>query len=283
MSIFPIRVKWFTRPAYSPFTAYRSSGQHNAFDFYTKRGTNILAHGVGVVTRKGWHAGGHGHYVAIQYDGHEVSYSHMIAASPLVVGQKITVDALIGAVGDTGNAFGVDWAHPTAGVLQHVHVEVRRGTGLSGTLIDPLPYFQSIPAPAFAGGSTTPIFNTSQEDEMRVVKRDDGGEWSLFHPSLDGGDALQKGYIVTTSATVGRDWARTWANGSGSEQVEPRDVYIAMQKSARLTHAAYLRALPKVTATAAAPVVDLKPVLDAIGKLPTAEQNGQAARAHIVK
>lgn len=91
--------------------------------------------------------------------------------------------------------------------------------------------------------------NDTQEngDTVKLVQRTGGAtpEWSLFHPSLNGASKLERGYMLVTDPLVALDLARTWHEGGGSEPQEPRDVYVAMQSSARLTHDAYRRGIPQ--------------------------------------
>lgn len=126
----------------------------------------------------------------------------------------------------------------------------------------------------------TPALN-DMEIDVKLIKRGEGSpEWSLFHPSLRGLTDLERGYIVTTDESLARGWARTWGTGFGQEKAEPRDVYVEMQAAARASYDAYVRGIP---APAVGGDASLKPVLDAIAKVPTAAQNGQAARDAIVK
>lgn len=120
----------------------------------------------------------------------------------------------------------------------------------------------------------TDPYTTERDDDMRLIRREGTtAEWSLFHPTLRGPSDLERGYIVVTDPEIAKGLARTWADGFGSEKVEPRDVYIGLQAAARW-------AWERNVQTGG---VNLGPVLDAIAKVPTAKQNGQAARAEIVK
>jgi len=88
------------------------------------------------------------------------------------------------------------------------------------------------------------------EDDMRLVQRTGSAtaEWSLFHPSLAGPSPLQRGYYVITDPAEATDWARLLYRGGGTEQSEPRAVYVRLQESARTAHANYLRGLPQTLA-----------------------------------
>lgn len=116
---------------------------------------------------------------------------------------------------------------------------------------------------------------TEQEIDVKLVKRSEGTpEWSLFHPSLRGPSEGERGYLVTTDENVARGLARTWApDGFGTEKAEPRDAYVSLQQSARWAYDRNVQASSGV---------DLSPVLSAIDAVPTAAENGAAARKAIV-
>jgi len=236
MSLHPIRAAWYNRPGWSPFGAWRVHGTHQGFDYYCKAGTPIYATGNGRVAGSGWHEDGHGHFVQIAYPGSiVVSYSHMQAPTGVPYSGGVSSGTRMGNVGDTGNAKGIVWWHPTAGPLVHVHVEVRR----NGVLIDPLAYFNSLDG-GLAGGGGTPIEQppppdpiTETVDPMLVIRRAGTNTASLFHPSLSGTSALERGYIETSNQNTILNWERMWAQGSNSARTEPRDIYEAFQASAR--------------------------------------------------
>jgi hypothetical protein len=191
-------------------------------------------------------------------------------------GQTVRKGQYLGYMGDTGTqARGV-----------HLHVDVYDPAGIRRNPADHYTNTFVLDQPGFAGGNTTPI-TTDEEDDMKLIKRADGAdEWSLFHPSLRGTDDKQRGYIVTTDPKVARGWARVWADGFGSEKSEPRDVYVEEQAMARITHDAYLRGIPTANqGTAAINVEAITAAINAalVNAIPTAEENGQAARDAIVK
>jgi len=131
-------------------------------------------------------------------------------------------------------------------------------------------------APFFRGWPIVTSFYTAQkeDDDMRLIRREGNTpEWSLFHPTLRGPSELERGYIVVADPEVAKGLARTWADGFGTEKSEPRDVYVGLQAAARWAYDRNVQ--PGAT--------NLKPVLDAIAQVPTAQENGQAARAAIVK
>jgi len=125
---------------------------------------------------------------------------------------------------------------------------------------------------------TYPIIPTmpkpDQEIDVKLIRREGTTpEWSLFHPSLRGPSQGERGYLVITDAAIARDLARTWAEGFGTEKSEPRDVYVGLQNAAKW---AWDRNVQPVGG------VDLTPVLTAIDGVPTAAENGAAARKAIV-
>lgn len=104
----------------------------------------------------------------------------------------------------------------------------------------------------YVGSLTVPQQSSPEEDDMPKLIRRVGEstlEWSLFDPSLRGPSDLERGYIVITNQNTARDYARIYSGGFGNEQTEPRNVYVEMQKTARVAHAAYQRALPAASAT----------------------------------
>lgn len=122
-----------------------------------------------------------------------------------------------------------------------------------------------------------------QEDDMRPVafqRTTNGDEWLLGAPWLVGADSKQQGYIVTTSADTGNAWLRMYAKGVGSNGVN-RAGYIAIQEACRVLRAQWLKnGNPWGSAGGS---TDLTPVLQALADVPTAQENGAAARAAIVK
>lgn len=93
--------------------------------YYNHRGTDFGSYGNpystiyaidrGVVTKKGYDAGGWGYYVVIDHNnGYTSLYAHMMTPSYTVVGQTVAKSEAIGQVGMTG--------YTTA---PHVHLEIR--------------------------------------------------------------------------------------------------------------------------------------------------------------
>ena len=115
-----------------------------------------------------------------------------------------------------------------------------------------------------------------------VIERTEGTpEWSLVWPSLAGPSAIERGYIVTRDRERAQWWERFYELGYGTADKFGRDEYIEAQKFARLDHAAWLAGQPG-SATPAPVVIDYVKLAGLI-KVPTAAENGDAARAAIVR
>lgn len=83
-----------------------------------------------------------------------------------------------------------------------------------------------------------------QEIDVKLIRRSEGTpEWSLFHPTLRGADDIQRGYVATRDQDIALGWARTWANGLGTEKAEKTEEYKTHQASARVAYDAYQRGL----------------------------------------
>lgn len=111
----------------------RGGGFHAGIDFFPGGGTPIGAIADGVVTHTGTGAGGWGNYVTVAHtvNGQAVEslYAHMRWGSiGVAVGQRVTVGTFLGAVGDTGRAYG-----------EHLHLEIR----VNGALVDPYAWLKA--------------------------------------------------------------------------------------------------------------------------------------------
>lgn len=127
----PVASGWFTDGFGMRYWADGSSDFHTGQDIAAGAGTPILAAHSGTISRKWWDAypngaGAGGNMVEIRGDDGYVSrYAHMVAQSPLGIGQRVVGGSTqIGAVGATGAATG-----------NHLHYEVLAG----GRYIDPKP------------------------------------------------------------------------------------------------------------------------------------------------
>lgn len=235
-----------------------------ATDWAVPEGTPVYATHDGVFRRRGPYPqlGKLDPGLCADIEGANGDFSRSAHMSAYVArdGQEVVEGQLVAYSGNTGYSTG-----------PHVHSYVI----VNGTRWGVYEYLNSI-GYDWAGSEPQPLNET--EDDMKLIRRTGSNtlEWSLFHPSLRGATDLERGYITTTDRDIAAGWARTWApSGLGSEKSEPRDVYIGMQAAARITHDAYQRGLPASSSNAE--------VLAAIAKVPTAQQNGQAARAAIVK
>ncbi|MBF4549364.1 M23 family metallopeptidase [Pseudoclavibacter sp. VKM Ac-2888] len=83
------------------------SSFHRGVDIQGIEGSaSIFAIAAGTVTESAYGSGA-GNYVTVQHDnGVSTSYWHMVAPSPLKVGDKVKAGQQLGTVGDTGSSFG---------------------------------------------------------------------------------------------------------------------------------------------------------------------------------
>lgn len=206
-------------------------GTHTGDDIKAPQGTPILAAHDGVVKAKWFDrfaasgAGAGGWMISITGDdGLETRYAHMLADSPLRVGQRVTrATTRLGKVGASGAATG-----------PHLHFEVLE----DGQYVDPAPYLRVTPSTAH--------ITTDEEDGMykpTVHVRTEGTiEWMLGHPDIgstlaagksrrDGKVTIFRGFMVTTDRSIGVAWARTHARGDGNEQSRTdRAGYVSIQR-----------------------------------------------------
>jgi len=111
------------------FGAGRGGHVHAGQDVFGRAGTPLVAVRDGVVLEQG-EGGGRGNYVAI-YDPparRTYVYLHLQGPARVRAGQPVAAGRRIGELGCTGSCFG-----------DHLHFEIRRGRGLEGTPLDPLP------------------------------------------------------------------------------------------------------------------------------------------------
>jgi murein DD-endopeptidase MepM/ murein hydrolase activator NlpD len=92
---------------YGEVASIRGGRPHSGTDLAKPSGTPILAAAPGKVAAVGFEAGGLGNYVVIDHgNGWTTKYGHMVARSPLKVGDPIDAGAQVGKVGSTGNSTG---------------------------------------------------------------------------------------------------------------------------------------------------------------------------------
>lgn len=117
----------FVKPVSGTITSkygYRSSGFHTGLDIATSSGTPIHAAAAGTVTYAGW-KGSYGNLVIIDHgNGYQTYYAHC-SAIYVSVGEYVTTDTAISAVGSTGNSTG-----------PHLHLEIR----INGSTVNPQNY-----------------------------------------------------------------------------------------------------------------------------------------------
>ena len=317
----PIRGRWLTRPGWSEFGAPRPGstwGTHQGFDYYVEEGEPIYARGDGQVISRGV-AGGHGNFVDVQYAGGVVvRSSHMQSSSPLAYGARVTADSIIGGVGKTGNAAGIVW-YVHGRTLRHLHEEMR----VHGRLVDPLPSIRpagSASTPIRPAAPTTPAPATPPPigDEMLIYANLTTNMWAAGIPfggvwqgiPASQGDAYVKtsgrdlvrlsGTEFTVTAAICRQlagsdvrvYADTGSNvwyliGAGADYEIPAGrgglfeaIYgtrIAMGSVDITSLRAAFGPLP-----ASAEVAGIIAAINAL-EIPTAPENGQAARDAIVR
>jgi murein DD-endopeptidase MepM/ murein hydrolase activator NlpD len=110
------------------FGAYRGGHMHEGQDVFAPAGTPLVAIRDGRVVETG-DDGGRGNYIAIwsRERRRTFVYLHMLRPARLSPGDSVRAGQRVGAVGCTGSCWG-----------DHLHFEVRRGGGTTGTPHDPL-------------------------------------------------------------------------------------------------------------------------------------------------
>lgn len=120
---FPVRGPHGTRGAVGMFDAPRNGGRiHEGFDVTGRCGTPLAAVRAGTVTRKGYDPVLYGNFLQIKGLGERQSYfyAHMVKPSPYDRGDHAQSAAVVGRIGQTGNA---------AGTPCHLHFEILAGGG----------------------------------------------------------------------------------------------------------------------------------------------------------
>lgn len=151
------------RPTSGPFTSpfgMRWGRLHAGVDIAPPEGTPIVAPLAGVVVLKGF-VSGYGNFTCIRHNPNlSTCYGHQQRwANGVRQGAPVTQGQTIGYVGNTGHSTG-----------PHLHFEVRRGPGFSGTPVDPAPFLNGAasvdasadtPGPGSAECAATPIGDQS--------------------------------------------------------------------------------------------------------------------------
>ena len=108
----------------SAFGEHRGSSRHKGLDLTAPKGTKVRATADGRVTFAG-RSGDFGRLVIVEHsNGYETRYAHLKSIS-VNKGKKVKRGAVLGTVGESGNATG-----------PHLHYEVR----LQGTPVNPKSY-----------------------------------------------------------------------------------------------------------------------------------------------
>jgi murein DD-endopeptidase MepM/ murein hydrolase activator NlpD len=127
-AVFPVRGRVDWGEADARFGAFRSGHMHEGQDMFAPAGTPLVAIRDGRVVDTG-DDGGRGNYIAIWSP--EVRrtfvYLHMLHPTPFAPRDSVRMGQRVGRLGCTGSCWG-----------DHLHFEVRRGRGTTGTPHDPL-------------------------------------------------------------------------------------------------------------------------------------------------
>jgi murein DD-endopeptidase MepM/ murein hydrolase activator NlpD len=154
---------------------------HAGIDIPAPGGTPIYAAAGGRVTQAGVF-GGYGNYSCIQHArALTTCYAHQ-SQLRVRTGQNVKAGQLIGAVGNTGASFG-----------DHLHFEVRRGAGFSGTPVDPAPYLQGASGPG-AGATTAAGAGAGCSPDTQLAALEGG---SLLWPTTRRGQVIGRPYTGT--------------------------------------------------------------------------------------
>jgi murein DD-endopeptidase MepM/ murein hydrolase activator NlpD len=126
---FPVRGPHGTRGAVGDFHAPRSGGRiHEGFDITGRCGTPLAAVRTGTIVRRGYDPVLYGNYILLKGLGENRSYfyAHMIRPSSYKRGEHVQTAAIVGNIGQTGNAEGTPC---------HLHFEIH----VKGRPINPEP------------------------------------------------------------------------------------------------------------------------------------------------
>src|ERR687885_622668 len=140
----------------SGWGAPRSGGRlHQGIDIQAPAGTPIRTLAGGTVTSAGWDTLG-GNTVMLRYrTGRRQYFAHLIRPSALHAGQAIADGALIGYVGQTGDA---------QGTVNHLHWQV---STTSGAWVNPLQELPKLAADLGLGSAPPPATTTPPPSASR--------------------------------------------------------------------------------------------------------------------
>ena len=135
--VFPVAGSHGFGEAAARFGAGRGGRSHDGQDVFAPAGTPLLAVAGGRVLEAG-DGGGRGNYVAVWDPAARRTYVYLHMREPSRVrrGDRVLAGDRLGSVGCTGSCWG-----------DHLHFEVRRGRGLAGPPLDPLPLLRRWRAP----------------------------------------------------------------------------------------------------------------------------------------
>jgi murein DD-endopeptidase MepM/ murein hydrolase activator NlpD len=146
-AVFPLLGRPDWGEADARFGAYRGGHMHEGQDVFARAGTPLVAVRHGRVVETGdprspasagqGASGGRGNYIAIwSRDARSTFvYLHMLRPARLHAGDRVRMGQRVGAVGCTGSCWG-----------DHLHFEIRRGSGTTGRPHDPLALLKRLAA-----------------------------------------------------------------------------------------------------------------------------------------
>jgi len=209
----------------------------------------------GVISKIGWNTfGGGGREIYLTLaNGDVILYYHNALAALVRAGQSVVAGQRLGVQSDSGKAYG-----------RHLHIEVWKG-GYRSRRVNPLTYITALVGSTTAGGNTKLFPETEQDSDMRSIKHETTGEHALVGEFT----------FMLMNAGFANPEAKVW-NPEGVHilvsDAEWRNIeYLASQNAKRLA-----------VNTAAPAVIDYAK-LAALIKVPTAVENGKAARDAIIK
>lgn len=263
MSAVPVWLaKW---PITWTWEQHRASGSLGGIDYATPVGTKIYAPSAGIVTFFTYSDGSSSIRVT-RSDGSKTEFlhGHLVGSNR----RQVSYEELIGT---TDGRRGAPGAGPSTG--PHVHVHDITAAGVR------VPPFSTITS-STAGGDSTPIHAEEEDDmEPKIIGHKDQ-EVAIIAPWLPNGYLTEK---LGTDVAVG--WARLYSPTKDSlVPMYDRDVYLTMIAGAKALAAGYQAALPNSGSGDNTPVLDaIIEVSEKMGTIPTAAENGAAARAAIIK
>jgi Membrane proteins related to metalloendopeptidases len=218
----------------------------------------VYAAGSGTVTKVFW-SDTMGGCIEISHGLFSTRYNHMPKGSSRVkIGDKVTTNTYLGPMGNAGTA---------ANGQYHLHFEV----WVNGTRVDPAPYF-TIPT---GGGTPIPEGNPVKKVYKTTTGTNKLPLWALADDEAI--DPVNSGWIETRDTNVAEGWLARYGAFimlSEAQFAEYRIKFRSTQSSGGggMTDEQFITLNTKL---------DSISVL--ISKIPTATENGAAARTAIVK